>query len=50
MEKKRRWVYLKGILYLKNVKRKALQVLLLQMMSLIPWSVMAHDQKVTMHL
>ena len=50
MEKKRRWVYLKGILYLKNVKRKALQVLLLQMMSLIPWSVMAQDQKVTIHL
>ena len=41
MEKKRRWFYLRGILYLKNVKCKTLQVFLLQMMLLIPWEVMA---------
>lgn len=50
MEKKRRWVYLRGILYLKNVKCKTLQVFLLQMMLLIPWEVMAQEQKVTIHL
>lgn len=50
MEKKRRWVYLRGILYLKNVKCKALQVLLLQMMFLIPWDAVAQNQKVTIHL
>ena len=50
MEKKRRWVYLRGILYLKNVKCKILQVFLLQMMLLIPWEVMAQEQKVTIHL
>ena len=50
MEKKRRWVYLRGILYLKNVKCKALQVFLLQIMLLISWDVMAQDQKVTIHL
>ena len=50
MEKKRRWVYLRGILFLKNVKCKALQVFLLQIMLLISWDVMAQDQKVTIHL
>ena len=50
MEKKRRWIYLRGILYLKNVKCKALQVFLLQIMLLISWDVMAQDQKVTIHL
>ena len=50
MEKKRRWVYLRGILYLKNVKCKTLQVFLLQIMLLISWDVMAQDQKVTIHL
>ena len=50
MEKKRRWVYLRGILYLKNVKCKTLQVFLLQIMLLISWDVMAQDQRVTIHL
>ena len=50
MEKKRRWVYLRGILYLKNVKCKTLQVFLLAIMLLIPWEVMAQEQRVAIHL
>lgn len=50
MEKKRRWIYLRGILYLKNVKCKTLQVFLLQIMLLIPWEVMAQEQRVAIHL
>ena len=34
----------------KSVKRKVLQVFLLQIMLLIPWGVMAQEQKVTIHL
>lgn len=37
MEKKRKWVCLKSVLNLKSVKRKVLQVFLLQIMLLIPW-------------
>ncbi len=50
MEKKRKWVGLKSILNLKSVKCKALQVFLLQIFLLVPWGVMALDQKVTIHL
>ena len=50
MEKKRKWVCLKSVLNLKSVKRKVLQVFLLQIMLLIPWGVMAQEQKVTIHL
>ena len=50
MEKKRRWIYLRGILYLKNVKCKTLQVFLLAIMLLIPWEVMAQEQRVAIHL
>ena len=50
MEKKRRWIYLRGILYLKNVKCKTFQVFLLAMMLLIPWEVMAQEQRVAIHL
>lgn len=50
MEKKRKWVGLKSILNLKSVKCKALQVFLLQIFLLVPWGVMAMDQKVTIHL
>lgn len=50
MEKKRRWIYLRGILYLKQCECKTLQVFLLAIMLLIPWEVMAQEQRVAIHL
>lgn len=50
MEKKRNGICLKSVLNLKSVKRKVLQVFLLQTMLLYRWGVMAQEQKVTIHL